>query len=124
VQILNNRGEIIEEITSYSVKQPTLEDCMNAYARKGMKDQVRLQFAILSEALITINGNKIDKAWKNNFGMTLFEKIRDVKNDIGNVTEQLNQYGINPYLKRCCKKCGKEWEAFINTSSFFASGLR
>lgn len=115
--------EVIETIESLTLRHPTLSDCIAASQRYSISDSVRLQFATYVEALTKINGNEIDKKYRFNFGMTIFENIKDVKNDMGQLNIEVSRYGMNPMIKKVCNSCGKEFETYINMSNFFVSGL-
>lgn len=117
-------GEIFEEINSYAIHIPTLEDGINAYQKYGAKDEVRLQFAMFVQSLVKINSEPIDTRWKNAVGMLFFEGMKDIKNDVGKVVEEINSYGVIPKVDKHCNKCDKDWKATVNTSNFFGSALR
>lgn len=124
--ILKNKidDRVLEEIEEFSIKFPTLENGINACARMGLNDTVRLQYAIYADALLTVNGQVAEKRWKDMFGLPLFENIKDAKKDIGQINEVLKRYGINPEVEKRCPKCEKVWRPEVNTTNFFASGLQ
>ena len=125
VQIKNAANNtVIEEIREFKMRFPTLEDGISAYQKYGMKDEVRLQFAMFVNALTEINGTPADNKWKNAVGMVFFEGIKDVRHDIGNITKEINSYGVIPEIDKICKQCGKHWKAVVNTSNFFGSALK
>jgi hypothetical protein len=115
-------GNVIYDINSITIAVPTLENAINAYAKIGARDMVRLQFAMYVEALKKINGEVVDNKFRNSFGMLVFENIRDARDDLGWIAEQINMYGTDREVKKTCKKCGKVWKATVSTSNFFVSG--
>lgn len=107
-----------EPIVKLSISFPTLNDCSIALQKIGSQDKGKLQLAILLEATKKINDNEIDKAWKGSYGMLLYSKINI--RDINNISKELNKYGLINSVKKHCIKCGKEFDAVLNTSNFFA----
>lgn len=122
--IIENKANnsILYEINSISIGIPTLENAINAYAKIGSRDMVRLQFAMYVEALLKINGEPVDNRFKNSFGMLVFENIRDARADLGWIAEQINRYGTDRDVSKTCKRCGKVWKATVSTSNFFVLG--
>jgi ribosomal protein S27AE len=117
-------GEVIEQITSFTMRFPTIEDGINAFQRYGTQDLIRLQFAMFVQAITHVNGEPVKSSWKSTVGMMFFEGIKDVKKDIEPVVNEINSYGVIPNVRKICPKCGKEWDAIINTSNFFDSALQ
>lgn len=123
VKIKNARtGETIEEINCFSLRFPTLNDCISA--GKGMMDgnEIRVQLKIYVNALLSVNGKKIDNAWKANYGNILFSNI--YPGDLQKVGSVMSKYGIKKTVRRECNYCGRVWDSPINTANFFASGLQ
>jgi len=118
-------GEVLEEIESFEMRFPTLEHGISAYQRYGGNDDIRLQFAMFAQSLVSVNGVEIDSRWRNNFGMILFEGIKDTKVDLGKkIIQNINTFGVISTVRKNCPNCGKEWLAHISTSNFFVSALR
>ena len=115
----NEENNYIESLT---IKYPTLNNCSNAIKKYGDRDKVRLQLAILNDALVKINGKEIDYKWKNRYGMYLFERLKN--NDIRKINEKISGYGIDSEVEKTCRGCGKKFKTPINTANFFASALR
>lgn len=107
-------------MSSITMRHPTLGDCIEAYLKQGGTDEMRLQYRIYVEAITEIDGMPVDRSWKEKYGMMLFEKIKSIK-DIGIIAQKANEYGIARKVKKNCPKCGKEWQAEVNTSNFFES---
>lgn len=115
--------DIIFEIKEFELMFPTIENSINAYNKYGRSDEVRLQYQMFVEALVSVNDDIIDSKWKNAYGMFMFENIKNVKLDIGTITDKINSYGIDPTVEKICTSCGKVWRPQVNTSNFFVSGL-
>jgi DNA-directed RNA polymerase subunit RPC12/RpoP len=123
--VLKNKqtNEILEQIDVIELRHPTMADCIAAERKFGQMDSVRLQFAMYVEALLKVNGNDIDNKYRNNYGMFIFENIKDARKDLGKLNDEINKYGIDLRLKKNCNSCGKEFTAFLNTQNFFANAL-
>lgn len=118
------KGEVTETIRTVGFRHPTITDFIQCTARVGMKNYIKLQYALYNECLVKVNGVEIDKTWKNRWGMYMFENLTDIKKDLNPIAKEFNKYGRDRHVKKACQACGKEWEALINTSNFFVLGLR
>lgn len=123
--IIKNKAtdEVLESIHTMELQHPVISDCITAEKKFGSTDEVRMQFAMYIEALKKINGNEVDRKYKNTWGMYIFDNIRECKKDLGELNKKISEYGINPYLTKICKTCGKEFKPPINMSNFFVSAL-
>ena len=121
---IKSKGEVIEMIENFEIRYPTLADCMKAEARLGHSDTIRTQFNIYAEAIEKVNGQEADAKWKNRYGMLLFENMRNFRTDFKKIDSSMSKYGMKMQIEKQCPKCGKQWEAEVNTSSFFESALR
>lgn len=118
-RLLSTReGVILEPIESFIMRHPTLADAMMGVKRADKSDDLRGQFGIYVECLVEVNGKLIDYSWKNNFGMTMFERA-DLDTDIIEISNKVNEYGMEKRILRTCPSCGKEWRSIVNTSNFF-----
>lgn len=116
--------DVIQRIETLEMIHPTIANCEIAYSRFGQTDDVRLQFGIYAEALTHVNGVEVDAKFRNRYGTYIFENIRDIKHDLGAIQNEIKRYGLDPLVRKTCMACGKEWMVPVNTSNFFASGLR
>lgn len=114
--------DMVEMIKSISFIYPTLASCSAALSKVGLRDVVRLQMAVLLESVETINKNPVERNWKSNYGTYVFEKMK--KGDLLEINRRINEFGMNPVVKKVCLKCQKEFEVVLNTSNFFASALQ
>lgn len=103
-----------------TMNHPTLAHCIEAQAKQGGADEMRLQYRIYVEAISEIDGMPVEKQFKEKYGMMLFEKIKNI-NDIGDIAKKVHEYGIDRHVKKVCPNCAKEWKAVVNTSNFFES---
>jgi hypothetical protein len=117
---IKSKGEIIIEIASFNLHFPTLNECMIAELRYGHDNMTRTQFGIYVEALEMVNGSATDAKWKNNFGMLLFENMKEFVK----LNKTMSEYGMKSVIEKRCIKCGKLWNAEVNTTNFFESALR
>ena len=111
--------EIIESVT---MRHPTLQDTIRAYRKQGNVSAMRRQLAIYAEALEKIGDEEVDTPLRNLWGMYIFEKMDIASlNEIGSIVAQC---GMSGTVEKMCKECGKKWNADLDTSNFFVSGLR
>jgi uncharacterized Zn finger protein (UPF0148 family) len=112
-----------EEINSIKMRISTLEDVINAYNLVGDRNEFILQLAIYANSLIVVNGIKIEKSWKNSYGLLLFKKINS-REILQEISKNMNKYGVNPRIEKHCNKCGKVWQPYLDTTNFFVSALQ
>lgn len=113
-------GEILESIENFEVRYPTLNDCMNA--EEGQKNEMVIALRIYCNAIQKVNGLETTRQWKGIYGMLVMNKV--YPKDLSIISRALSKYGIQKTKQRLCKECGKTWEAPLNTSNFFVSGLQ
>jgi len=119
-----DKDEVIEIVNSLGFRYPNITDYIQASARYGDRDKVRVQYAIYVECLLTVNSAEVDKTWKMRYGMHMIESLKGIKNDLRKIGEEMIKYGRDRKVLKVCDSCGKEWEAYLNTANFFVSGLR
>lgn len=115
-----DNGEIIETVESFVMDWPTLDQAIRAH-QKCPDAEMRMQFALYSSALRSINGKPVDGTWKSAFGTRLFEKMD--ASDTAELNEIMKRYSINVSKERICMKCKTHFDAPIDLNGFFASGL-
>lgn len=121
---INRKGteEIIENIQTFEMRYPTINDCMAGTAKFGKGQEAHLQTQVYINAIEKVNGEPIDKTWKATYAKFLFDDMEtDDMIEIGN---KIQKYGLNKMVERYCRECTKVWEAPISTSNFFVSGLK
>ena len=123
IKLTNVRtGEALYSIDNFEIRHPTLNDCIISCQNMQDGQEVRVQIKIYINSLISINGKPIEKKWIGTWGKLLFDNIEP--RDLKQIGKELQKYGIDKMIERACHKCGKVWEAAINTSNFFALGLQ
>lgn len=121
VKIKDKRtGETLETIENFEVRYPTLNDCMNA--EEGQRNEITIALRIYCNALQKINGFDASAQWKGTYGMLMMNKI--YPKDLSIISKAIKFYGIQKTKERICTECGKVWDAPLNTSNFFVSGLQ
>lgn len=113
-------GEVLETIENFEVRYPTLNDCMNA--EEGQRSDVAIALRIYCNSLQKVNGMDATGQWKGTYGMLMMNKI--YPRDLSIISNAIKKYGIQKTKQRTCIECGKVWEAPLNTSNFFVSGLQ
>ena len=114
--------EVLQEIESFAIRYPTINDCI--IAGRGMQpgQEIRVQMKIYIQSLLKVNGKEINKSWTATYGQLLFDEL--YPDDMAQIGDALQSVGLSKTIDKTCNSCGKVWEASINTSNFFASGLR
>jgi predicted RNA-binding Zn-ribbon protein involved in translation (DUF1610 family) len=118
IEIKTTDGRVLEIIESFTMRHPTLSDCMAAVKKVDKRDELRQQFQIYVECLVEINGQVTDNKFRNNYGLLMFDKA-DLDTDVYEISKLVNQYGMDKRVDRTCPNCGKEWKSILNTSNFF-----
>lgn len=116
-------GEVTDTIESIEMHYPTVSDCIRATKKGADLDEIRQQFSIYAEALETVNGKPINAAWRSTYGPKIFERM-NVRDDLPRLGRLMSDPGLSPTVPKRCPKCGKVWNAKVNTSGFFESALR
>jgi predicted RNA-binding Zn-ribbon protein involved in translation (DUF1610 family) len=123
--IINQKTkEPLIEARSMTFRFPTLNDCVRANARHSDRDEVRLSLAIYAEAMTQLNGEPVDDRTRAQYAMMLLENVKDTRAFFNDIRAAIGCYGLETKVRKDCPECGKSWEAQLNTSNFFASGLR
>lgn len=115
-------GEVVFSVSKLKFQAPTIGSCMKAYKKVGLSDKSRFQYAAWAESILSHDDEPADPKWRAQWGALLFEKA-DL-DDLKACAKELNAYGVSPYFRAHCPKCGREWDAEVPTGDFFASGLR
>lgn len=116
-----NTNEVIEKIETILMDWPTLGQCIKAHQQHPDSD-MHMQFSLYADSIKSVNGIARNFAWKTSFGITLFEKMDS--DDLMAISDKIQENSINVKKERICMKCHAHWDAPIDLSSFFASGLK
>lgn len=123
VKFINEKtGEVIKSIESFTIKFPVMQDCILAGSNSIAGSELRTQFKIYIQSLFKVNDEIVQATWGRTWGKLLFDNL--YPEDVSQIGDVLQKYGIDKRLKKTCQYCGRNWEALINTSNFFASGLQ
>lgn len=125
VKIVNlSNNQVLMVIESITMTLPTLDQTIAAIDEYGRLDSIRLQFAQYARAITHINGIEVDNKWRAQWGVHLFEQILEVKKDLKRVSDWILSVGLQTKVTRTCPSCGKEWQAYLDVTNFFVSGLQ
>jgi hypothetical protein len=119
--LTDRKGNIITSISQLGFRHITVTDCIQAYARYGQHDRVRMQYDLYVRALTKLNNETIDETWRKRYGMIFFERYNN--KDINIIAKEMNRYGLQTKVGKVCYKCGKEFKVHVNTANFFDSAL-
>lgn len=121
VEILRkDTGAVVASIGSISMSYPTLGQCIRAQ-QAYPDDESMLMFAVYAESLTHVDGKKVEPAWRSSYGKLVFSRM--TARDINALSAALNEYSMSVKVERACPKCKNRWEAELDLSGFFASGL-
>lgn len=115
-------GSIIIEVDSVDIKTPTINDCILTAKQTGTVGGLRFQIALYKNCLLSVNGKAVSPKFKAEWGIYVFERMDT--SDLKAIYEPIKKYGYQSTVEKRCYDCGKVWEATVNTSNFFVSGLQ
>jgi hypothetical protein len=121
VSILKPSGEPILELESIQMRMPNIEDFIRGEQRYP-DDTFRLMFFAYGCALQTVDHKEVDQKFRNKFGEMVFSKMSS--NQINKVSKRVYRDQIGNNMERVCLKCHHRWEAPLNLSGFFNSGVQ
>jgi DNA-directed RNA polymerase subunit RPC12/RpoP len=122
VIVKSAKDELIVQVDSIEIRIPTLNDCILAMKQTGLIGGARFQMALYKNCLVKKNGDPIDAKFRAEWGIYIFEQM-DIR-DLRALYAPIQKYGIQSTVEKRCMDCGKVWEAPINTTNFFVSGLQ
>lgn len=122
IQITGESGDIKAEMSSVVIGIPTINNYISGISRFNNDDNVRQEYAMMVDAIQEVDGTKPDIKWLRTWGMKIFERMD--YDDLQSIYEELSRGGIQKTIKVQCPKCGELFYGDIDTSNFFASGLR
>jgi hypothetical protein len=109
-------GSVIMEVDSIEIRVPTLADCILTAKQVAASGGFRFQIVLYKNCLLGV-----DAKFRAEWGVYLFEQMST--NDLRGIYEPIKKYGIASTVEKRCYNCGKVWEASVNTTNFFVSGL-
>ena len=123
IQIKNKATEeILHDISSFDMRYPTLNDCIDGTLRARSPGAIKGQYAIYAAAIVNINTELVDMKWKKTWGEWFVNNLSfDSLRGIGRA---MQKYGYDMSIDEICIKCKKEFKSSVDTSSFFESGLQ
>ncbi len=123
VQIKNKAtGEIIEDITTFEMRYPTLNDCITGLMRTRSSGTIKSQYSIYACSITSVNSKEIDSIWQKTWGEWFINNLPfDTLKEIGRA---MQKYGYDMFVDQICIKCHKQFKSSVNTSNFFESGLQ
>jgi len=121
VEVRNDKGAVVERVEVVEFRFATMADCSRAVKRSG-EDSGRLNLEILRGTILKVNGNAVDDKYRSEWGDLIVSRM-DVS-DVREVSRLSGRFGYVDTIERCCSKCGKTWQASVDLTGFFVSGLR
>lgn len=115
-----DNNEIIEEINALAMRHPTITDFVRAEQRYP-DDESECGFFAFGCALTSVNNAEIDDKYRNKFGDLIFAKMPAMT--FNKISRSVYENSLGNKIQRVCLKCHHRWEAPLNLSNFFSSGL-
>lgn len=111
-----NKGNEEIVVDSLVLQHPTIEHCIKAGNRVGYSNIMKLQLAILAEAMQELNGTKISGIMRE----VSYKVVENISTkELYEIVSELGSYGLQTRVKKVCRACGKEFMCTVNTSNFF-----
>ena len=118
--VRKDTGEVVERVESLSLSWPTLGQCIRAQQRYP-DDEGKLTLAVYADSIVAVNGKQATPQWKASYGDLTLSRM--TTGDLTGLSSALGRYSIGRKVERACMKCKNRWEAELDLSGFFASGL-
>lgn len=122
IDIKAKDGTILQQISSFNMRYPNINDCISAAMVVSKNKPTRRQYQIYANAIIDVNGEAATEEWKRTWGRFVIERLDF--DDLSRIGSDMQIYGLIKELPKVCTECGKEWRATVSTGSFFALGHR
>jgi len=116
IEIKSKDKTILHSIENMQFRFPNMNDGISA-SMKFPNDSIRRQYQMYISAMTHMNGEEIDNKFKNMWGMFIFDRMDT--DDIKQIADELQKYGMNKKLKHTCSECEKEFSFVVDTSNFF-----
>lgn len=126
--VLKSKDEVAAEVTAITFRDPTIGDLMmiendSSLSSTGSRLRKLYHELIVGAQVLTIDDRLQDvTVLKNRFPYELV-KFNDYRY-MQQITVGLRRFGIYPFIEVSCPSCGKQWEAALDFTSFFAYALR
>jgi hypothetical protein len=112
-------GAALASMSEFTMRYPTISDYIDG-EQKYAKDDIRAMCATYASALLTVNGEEVDRAYRNKFGDKLFLAMNiHILNELSKL---LNKYAFGKKLERYCFNCQHEYKADLDIGNFFDLG--
>ncbi len=118
---IKSKGETVDEISSLEMRYPTMGDCESAEKAVGNTEPLKTQFELYARALLAVNGEAVNDAWRHAVGALVFKKL-DAR-DMATLSHHMSAPGLDRTVEKACPSCGKVYRAEVNTAGFFESVL-
>lgn len=123
-----SRGDVICTISSITFRHPTIGDLISIENDPTLKKSASRLKKLYHSCIVSANFVSLDESItsvdviKNRYPYEML-KFDDYR-QIDRITVGLRKYGIYPFVAITCPNCGKEFEAAVDFTGFFAYALR
>lgn len=114
-------NSIVIQVDSIEIRTPTLNDCILTTKQTSLTGGLEFQIVLYKNCLEKVNGEIATSKFQAEWGTYVFHQMDT--DDLKAIFEPIKQYGMQSAVEKRCMKCGKVWEATVNTTNFFVSGL-
>jgi hypothetical protein len=102
------------------MRHPTITDFIRGEQRYP-DNETKLMFFAFGCALSSVNNAPVADKDRYKFGDLVFAKMQ--ARTINTISQAVYENSLGNKIERVCLKCHNRWEAPLNLSNFFASGL-
>jgi hypothetical protein len=124
IQLCETNGNILYSIDNFSLRYPTLNDCIDGSMGTKSNSDVKKQYAIYGRSIVTINKDEVTLVWSQQWSEWVINNLPYDK--LSEIASAMKKYGLDNTVEKICSnpKCKKVWKSVISTADFFVSGLQ
>lgn len=117
-----NENNPLLKIENIDFRFPLIKDGKYGHSKVPSNKDVRRSYATFGSSIISVNGNEVEDKFRKTWGLWVLERMS--RNDLKEIQKVINSCGIKKSIERECLVCGKKWNAPVDLSGFFVSGLQ
>jgi hypothetical protein len=110
---------VLETIHAVTLTAPTLESFIRG-ERRYPDNSILVQNYAYTQALVAVNGQAVDKPWRDKYGEVLFNKLK-IK-QANEITKRLASFSPFVDIERVCLHCARRWRTALDFTNFFDFG--
>lgn len=114
-------GEPAVTATGFTMRYPTLLDCIEGENQVPGRGGLRQELAICTQAIEAVDGDAMTPGVLGSAAAVIMQQFG--KEEMKRLRAAMGKWGIANTVRKCCPNCGKVWDATVNTTNFFVSAL-